>query len=80
MLHPTLRDITLFNEVLNKKNHSFAVNIGPKILPVQLSSDDNTATNYVYNLVIELGQKSKNHPLKALMRFRAVSRLSHYNV
>lgn len=80
MLHPTLRDITLFNEVLNKKNHCFAVNIGPKILPVQLSSDDNTATNYVYNLVIELGQKSKNHPLKALMRFRAVSRLSQYNV
>jgi putative hemolysin len=35
-IHPTLRDVTLFNEVLNKADQPFRVTIGAPILPATL--------------------------------------------
>ncbi|MBR9834118.1 MAG: acyltransferase [Alphaproteobacteria bacterium] len=39
-----LRDITLFRELLNKKNSPFEMTFGPLIAPDQLSGDANTLT------------------------------------
>ncbi len=37
-IHPTLRDVTLFNEVLNKAGQPFRVTVGAPILPATLPS------------------------------------------
>lgn len=36
VLHPTVRDVTLFNEVLNKARQPFRVTVGPPIQPADL--------------------------------------------
>lgn len=35
-IHPTLRDVTLFNEVLNKAGHTYGITIGEPIAPASL--------------------------------------------
>lgn len=44
-IHPTLRDVTLFNEVLNKASHKYQVTVGEPIDPATLprSSDESIA-------------------------------------
>ena len=44
-MNPELRDITLFNELLNKKRARFAVQCGPLIMPGKLQSDANALTD-----------------------------------
>ena len=46
-----LRDITLFNELLNKKNSRFGLNFGPIIPPDGLIGDSNTLTTALRNYV-----------------------------
>ncbi len=46
-----LRDITLFNELLNKKNSRFGLNFGPIIPPDGLIGDSNTLTTALRDYV-----------------------------
>ncbi|MGB2075011.1 MAG: 1-acyl-sn-glycerol-3-phosphate acyltransferase, partial [Henriciella sp.] len=53
-----LRDITLFNELLNKKNSRFGLNFGPLIDPNSLIGDANAVTVALRDYVsTDLGQQ-----------------------
>ena len=54
LIHPTLRDITLFQETINKKDFHFAVNIGAPILSSQLDADHKIATDQMKQAVLGL--------------------------
>ena len=60
MIHPTLRDITLFKETLNKRRFRFDVNIGPSVCPQSLSRDPKIATNMLKEIVISLDKQAEN--------------------
>lgn len=48
LLHPTLRDVTLFHEVINKSDHSFRVRTGRMLDGSALSADSELATQEIY--------------------------------
>lgn len=50
-MNPELRDITLFNELLNKKRAHFSIQCGPLIMPDKLQSDANILTDKLKNYV-----------------------------
>lgn len=54
-IHPTLRDITLFHEVLNKKHQPYRLNIGEPIDPATLPSGSAEATEVLRQRTLELG-------------------------
>ena len=58
IIHPTLRDITLFNETLNKKNFHFSIQIGRPIFPETLEADPVETTETVKKTVLNLNQKA----------------------
>ncbi len=60
LIHPTLRDITLFKETLNKRRFRFDVNIGPSVCPQSLSRDPKIATNMLKEIVISLDRRVEN--------------------
>jgi len=60
LIHPTLRDITLFKETLNKKRFRFDVNIGPSVWPQSLSKDPKVASNMLKEKVISLDRRADN--------------------
>jgi putative hemolysin len=54
-VHPTLRDITLFHEVLNKSHQPYRLNIGSPIDPQTLPSGSTEATEVMRQRTLELG-------------------------
>lgn len=54
-VHPTLRDITLFHEVLNKKHQPYRVTIGEPIDPATLPSGSAEATEVLRERTLALG-------------------------
>jgi putative hemolysin len=54
-LHPTLRDITLFHEVLNKSEQPFSVTVGRPIAASQLPNATEAATEYLRDATLALG-------------------------
>lgn len=54
LIHPTLRDITLFHETLNKQKFRFSVNIGAMISPDALHDDPIAATEFLKSTVMDL--------------------------
>jgi len=54
-IHPTLRDITLFHEVLNKRHQPYRVSVGAPIDPAALPSDSAAATEILRARTLELG-------------------------
>lgn len=54
-IHPTLRDITLFHEVLNKVHQPYRVTIGAPIDPASLPSGSVEATEVLRLRTLELG-------------------------
>lgn len=54
-IHPTLRDITLFHEVLNKKHQPYRLTIGPVIEPESLPSGSSEAIEVLRARTLELG-------------------------
>ncbi len=54
-IHPTLRDITLFHEVLNKKHQPYRLTIGPVVEPESLPSGSAEATEVLRSRTLELG-------------------------
>ena len=60
-IHPTLRDITLFKETLNKKDFRFHITIGQSVEPRSLSNDPKLATSFLKSTVNSLGDSHKEH-------------------
>ncbi|WP_111430051.1 1-acyl-sn-glycerol-3-phosphate acyltransferase [Rhodobacteraceae bacterium DSL-40] len=54
-IHPTLRDITLFHEVVNKKRQPYRITIGAPMDPETLPSGSAEATEVMRDRVLELG-------------------------
>lgn len=55
LLHPTLRDITLFHETLNKERQPFRITIGRALPPHALSADAFEATQTLRDAVLRAG-------------------------
>lgn len=64
IFHPTLRDITLFKETLNKKDFRFDVTIGTPLDPNALPDDPKLATSFLRSTVESLGDRPKKHQTK----------------
>lgn len=72
LIHPTLRDITLFNETLNKSRFRFKVTIGSPVSAASLPSDQGDATEYMKHLVTSLKAEPIVRPeFKTVKRWRA---------
>jgi putative hemolysin len=54
-IHPTLRDITLFHEVLNKTRQPYRITVGRTIEPATLPSGSVEATEVMRAAALELG-------------------------
>ncbi len=55
LIHPTLRDITLFHETLNKDRQPFALTLGPAIDPGSLPQDDAEGIALLRDATLSLG-------------------------
>lgn len=64
-IHPTLRDITLFHEVLNKARQPYRLNLGPAIDPETLPSGSNEAIEVLRARTLELGGQKPQTVLTA---------------
>ena len=58
-IHPSLRDITLFHETLNKSAQPFEVTIGQAIMAVDLPRDPSTATTRLRDAALSLGETTQ---------------------
>ncbi|MEM9972521.1 MAG: 1-acyl-sn-glycerol-3-phosphate acyltransferase, partial [Pseudomonadota bacterium] len=57
VVHPSLRDITLFHETLNKGRQNFTVNVGAPIPPATLPTDPVLATEMLRQSTLGLGTR-----------------------
>ncbi|NCW05117.1 MAG: glycerol acyltransferase [Rhodobacteraceae bacterium] len=57
IIHPTLRDITLFNETLNKKDFHFEIRFGKPVYPYMLSPEPEIATSDLKRRVLNLNTR-----------------------
>jgi len=57
ILHPTLRDITLFNETLNKKDFHFDIRFGQPVYPYMLNPEPEIATRDLKRRVLNLNTR-----------------------
>lgn len=56
LIHPTLRDITLFHETLNKAKQPFAVTVGEAISPAALPANNDDAIALLRKTTLALGE------------------------
>lgn len=73
-IHPTLRDITLFHEVLNKTRQPYRINVGRPIDPAFVPSGSAEATEFLRARTLELGGEKPQTVLTA-PRYRRPRRL-----
>ncbi|MEC3861913.1 1-acyl-sn-glycerol-3-phosphate acyltransferase [Mesobacterium sp. TK19101] len=66
-IHPTLRDITLFHETLNKARQPFCIRVGAPIAPDSLPRQSEFATAMLRDTVMALGEP-RPKGLRALPR------------
>jgi putative hemolysin len=64
-LHPTLRDITLFHEVLNKARQRYRLTLGPPMDPDALPAGSNEAIEVMRARTLELGGQKPQSVLTA---------------
>ena len=64
-IHPTLRDITLFHEVLNKPRQRYRLTIGSLIEPDSLPANSTEATEVLRSRTLELGGQKPQTVLTA---------------
>lgn len=62
MLHPTLRDITLFYETINKSRTLFQVTIGAPLSPASLTGDAQQDISWLRAHTLSLGHKQNRKP------------------
>lgn len=58
LIHPTLRDITLFYETLNKDRQRFEINIGSAIQPERYPANSHAAIDFLCKETMMLGNTS----------------------
>ena len=73
-IHPTLRDVTLFNEVLNKARQSYRITIGSPIDPATLPRSSDEAIAALREATLALPEPAADAP--RLMRQHGVMRLA----
>lgn len=73
-IHPTLRDVTLFNEVLNKTGQPYRVTIGAPIMPADLPRSSDEAILALRQAVLSL--PTPGSTAIRLTRSRGVARLT----
>ncbi len=66
LLHPTLRDITLFHETLNKHRQPYRMTLGAPIRPQSLPKDDETGIEMLRRATLGLG--GRDAPTVSLVR------------
>lgn len=66
LLHPTLRDITLFHETLNKGRQPYRLTLGAPIQPASLPKDDETGIEMLRRATLGLG--GRDAPTVSLVR------------
>jgi putative hemolysin len=64
-IHPTLRDITLFHEVLNKKHQRYRIALGPMIDPAELPLGSAEAIEVMKARTLALGGRKPQSVLTA---------------
>ncbi len=60
-LHPTLRDVTLFHEVINKSDHTFRVRTGRVLDGASLSKDSELATQELYRATMRAAAETGDY-------------------
>ena len=60
-MHPTLRDVTLFHEVINKDNHTFKVRAGRPLDGATLSKDSDLATQELYRATMRAAAEGADY-------------------
>ncbi|MGB0496861.1 MAG: 1-acyl-sn-glycerol-3-phosphate acyltransferase [Rubricella sp.] len=75
LIHPTLRDITLFHEVLNKHRQPFSIRIGDGLQGRHLPADSDAGTDRLFRMVERLRDPVAEDALvmptrRVLQRFR----------
>lgn len=73
-IHPTLRDITLFHEVLNKKHQPYRINIGAPIDPATLPSGSAEATEVLRECTLALGGQGGHQTVLTAPRYGGARR------
>ena len=74
LIHPTLRDITLFHETLNKDHQPFAITIGPAIRGASLPNTSEAGINQLRAAVLALAAPSQT--FRRRWRHPGVSQMS----
>lgn len=69
-IHPTLRDITLFHETLNKSKFKFQVNIGNAIQPGELPVRSQQGIDLLLQRTLDLAENPKKDHSKPIYRPR----------
>lgn len=69
-IHPTLRDITLFHETLNKSKFKFQVNIGAAIQPSELPVRSQQGIDLLLQRTLDLAENPKKDHSKPIYRPR----------
>ncbi|MBV0891671.1 lysophospholipid acyltransferase family protein [Paracoccus sp. Z118] len=59
-IHPTLRDVTLFNEVLNKAGHTYRITVGSAIDPATLPKNSEEGIARLRQAVLDLPPPGPN--------------------
>ena len=72
LIHPSLRDITLFHETLNKRSMRFSIQIGDIIPPEQLELCADIATQTLKSQVEALASGKKSSPGWLMHKIRAL--------
>lgn len=73
-IHPTVRDVTLFNEVLNKASQPYRITVGAPILPATLPARSEEAIAVMREHVLALPA-----PGPAAVRIRHIGNLSRHH-
>ncbi len=66
LIHPTLRDITLFHEMLNKERQPYVVTVGETISPKSLPTSSEDGIEMLRRATLELG--GRDAPTVSLVR------------
>lgn len=70
-IHASLRDVTLFNEVLNKASQPYRVTVGRPIAPADLPRSSDEAINVLRDAVLSLPEPPRDAPRLAQSHGRA---------
>ena len=69
LIHPTLRDITLFHEMLNKAKQPYVVNVGEEISPASLPASSEEGIEMLRQATLALGGR-EDHTVSMLSATR----------